>query len=85
MTRKDYQAIAEVINLADFTGLDGDNTRRRLAKEMAEVLAHDNQRFDLDRFMLACGVTDQVARRPKPFCSKKALHLGLPAIDELTA
>ena len=52
MTKKDYIAIARVIediNSRKATGY-------RIAEIFADMLYRDNDRFDRDRFLLACGV-----------------------------
>jgi hypothetical protein len=57
MTRKDYQAIAEVIStLADkYQFDDGRYIVSEIASDLAEVLQNDNPRFDRQRFLDACG------------------------------
>lgn len=57
MTRKDYQAIAEVIStLADkYQFDDGRYIVSEVASDLAEVLQNDNPRFDRQRFLDACG------------------------------
>lgn len=53
MTRKDYQLIAEVVRGSAATP----SFRRPLAMRFATTLAQQNGRFDLQRFMEACGCT----------------------------
>jgi hypothetical protein len=61
MTRKDYRAIAEVLN-AEYLGATENVaaiTVHRVARRLAERLAEDNPRFDRHRFM------DAVVTRPE--------------------
>lgn len=61
MTRKDYVAIAEAIEEGlKVNGLGGGWSEAKgailtVAKEIANVLAADNKRFDRERFLKACG------------------------------
>ena len=48
MTRKHYEKVAEIVKEA--------TTRAKFAKELAEMFAEDNPRFDEARFYIACGV-----------------------------
>lgn len=48
MTRKDYIKIAAIIKAR---GADVD-----LANDFADLLEDDNERFDRERFLTACGV-----------------------------
>lgn len=62
MTRKDYVAIAAAIHnraLAFDVGahIDGEAAVYMVARDLADVLANDNPRFDRARFLKACGVT----------------------------
>lgn len=61
MTRKDYVAIAEVINqhviqadahqdITGFFAISG------IAAGIATVMENDNPRFDRDKFLKACGI-----------------------------
>lgn len=52
MTKKDYVAIAQVLNSA----IIGQASPERVAEKMAEVFKLDNPRFDRARFLAACGV-----------------------------
>jgi|APGre2960657373_1045057.scaffolds.fasta_scaffold343911_2 hypothetical protein len=49
MTRKDYVLIAEALRIAAELGID---PRRKIAA----ALADDNPRFDVARFLEACGL-----------------------------
>lgn len=53
MSRKDYELIARIIDELP-TGDEVD--RLIIAKEFAWALAHENPRFDRERFLKACGV-----------------------------
>ncbi len=57
MTRKDYEKIAEVFRL--FSGTPEEiaihSTVNAMACCMAAQLAEDNPRFDVDKFLKACG------------------------------
>lgn len=64
MTRKNYIAIAEAINVSLFT-IDCDDMPMSeahnlgitvAARNIADVMQADNPRFDRDRFLKACGV-----------------------------
>lgn len=50
MTRKNFMAIAKIINA------HGNDGKARVAEAMASYLRTTNERFDTDRFMRACGV-----------------------------
>lgn len=58
MTRKDYVAIAAAIKPL----MDARHTDRHVvecvAQNIAMALQRDNARFDKDRFLAACGVTN---------------------------
>ncbi len=63
MTRKDYVAIAKVINDAQFINCttEGElqvmkDVRRRITFELAEVFTRENSAFDAKRFQEACGL-----------------------------
>jgi hypothetical protein len=61
MTRKDYEAIAEVIKDArDYWCPDGANLADpcslSIACGIAAVMQTDNPRFDRDKFLTACGI-----------------------------
>lgn len=61
MTKKDYVAIAAVIRDVRTGPIAAKNTAARLvlhrvALEVSAVCAADNDRFDEDRFLQACGV-----------------------------
>ena len=59
MTRKDYQAIAHVINnnRIDFEeGEDGYVVLNLVSHHLAHYMAQDNPNFDRAKFLTACGV-----------------------------
>lgn len=53
MTKKDYIAIAAVVKSQSFTD---PQDKTNLAHALASMLRQDNDRFDRDRFLDACGV-----------------------------
>lgn len=55
MSRKDYEGIAEQFRTELYHGGEP-QTLERLARRIADVLAKDNDRFNYDRFLVACGV-----------------------------
>lgn len=56
LTKKDFKAIAEIVN-NNMVGIDGRiYFHFDLAKELAEFLATKNPKFDRDKFLAACGV-----------------------------
>lgn len=57
MTKKDYQMIADVIH----TETDESERRERgviseITEKLADTFEADNDRFDRDSFLIACGV-----------------------------
>jgi hypothetical protein len=58
MTRKDYQLIADAINLSKWSSGNDIHleTIRTVAQDLATKLAQENPRFDRARFLTACGV-----------------------------
>ena len=59
MTRKHFIAIAQILADAD---LDY-NSRNTVAQDFAEYLSTQNENFDRDKFLTACGVDT-----PLPVC-----------------
>jgi len=59
MTRKDYEAIANVFSKlsdSDIAGTpDGNLMLSKVVEGVADVLKADNERFDRQRFLTACG------------------------------
>jgi len=59
MTKKDYVKIASVIEKSvDCYQIDNEEHRvlSDLAQDLAVVFASDNDKFDQDRFLKACGL-----------------------------
>lgn len=59
MTRKDYVLIAKSIKQTRDMFADGSPSTKAIdiaAMELATVLKSENQRFDRQRFLTACGV-----------------------------
>ena len=63
MTKKDFEAIARcisdgaLINCATASDVEMNSaTRGKIARQLADVCASDNPRFDRARFLKACGV-----------------------------
>jgi hypothetical protein len=59
MTRKDYVLIADTLAnlMSDFNNGGEDSISLSLvAQELADALQADNDRFDRERFLTACGV-----------------------------
>lgn len=57
MTRKDYIAIARALNNAKPEGpLAAFRQHTQDCNAVADALQRDNERFDRDRFLTACGV-----------------------------
>ena len=52
MTRKDYIKIAKILKTTDLEA----HKRASLAVSFASVCKEDNPRFDIERFLNACGV-----------------------------
>ena len=57
MTRKDYEKIAKILKTTDLE----DHQRASLSVSFASVCREDNPRFDVDRFLRACGVKKSCA------------------------
>jgi len=69
MTKKHFKAFADLLEserLLAFTrltaegkgGLPAMNAVEHVAQRMASLLARENPRFDRDKFLTACGLTD---------------------------
>lgn len=63
MTKKDYILIASILKAEREHPASGgqavQNTVKRLAGAFARALRQDNPRFDVDRFLDACGVPEE--------------------------
>jgi hypothetical protein len=72
MTRKDYIAVSEI--LGDYQEvMDGDEYFS-ICLDFAKYMSKDNDRFDMKRFMEACGVSiPETAYPPKSALSHVAL------------
>jgi hypothetical protein len=60
MTKKDYELIAAAINLVGYANVSNEaaqTTLNKLARLLAEQLGNDNPRFNRDKFLQACGIT----------------------------
>ena len=53
MTRKDYVAVAEILNFASDKAHPA--LFSKIVNDFAEMFAKDNERFDVNRFHKACG------------------------------
>jgi hypothetical protein len=61
MSRKDYVAVAEVLNTQAVKAVEGHEVTAffavaDIANGLADLFAADNPRFDRDRFLTAAGV-----------------------------
>jgi hypothetical protein len=54
MTRKHYIAIAKILKSTD--GIHDYACKAAIAKSMADYFESNNQNFDRERFLTACGV-----------------------------
>ena len=52
MTRKDYIKIAKILKTTELE----DRRRNSVAASFASMCMEDNPRFDIERFLKACGV-----------------------------
>lgn len=63
MTKKHYVFIAKVISAylddGDNDQLDGIAGAEKLARMLAEALEKDNSKFNLERFLEACGLSGE--------------------------
>ena len=63
-TRQHYKAIAEIIreqkeHVRVFTGhMMAEAACKDIAAQLADYFAKDNPRFDREKFLNACGITD---------------------------
>ncbi len=54
LTRKDFKAVAEIINSNRGQGVE--YTLDNIASELADYFVTQNPQFDRERFMRACGL-----------------------------
>jgi hypothetical protein len=72
MTRKDYVAVSEI--LSDYREVMEGDEYFSICVDFAKYMARDNDRFDMKRFMEACGIRiPETAYPPKPALSHVAL------------
>jgi len=62
VTKKDYIKIAKILNTTDLQT----HVRASLAVSFASVCREDNSRFDVDRFLKACGCKNTVIIKVQP-------------------
>jgi len=58
MSKKDYELIAKVIRDWNTAIIGMDTVRASIARAFASELVNGNRRFDMPRFLKACGVSD---------------------------
>jgi hypothetical protein len=79
MTRKDYVAVAEI--LSDYQEVIEFDEYYQMVMDFGKMMRLDNERFDLSRFMIACGIDTKALvtkamsslPQPKPASSHVAL------------
>ena len=78
MTRKDYVKVSAI--LADYQDVMDSDDYYELVMDFGKMMRLDNERFDLSRFMIACGIDIQglvthamSTLEPKPASSHVAL------------
>jgi hypothetical protein len=72
MTRKDYVAVSNI--LGDYQEVMDKDEYFHLCADFAKYMAKDNSRFDMKRFMEACGASiPETAYPPKSALSHVAL------------
>ena len=54
MTRKDYVAVSEI--LSNYQDVMDSDDYYEMVMDFGKMMKLDNTRFDLSRFMLACGI-----------------------------
>jgi len=61
MTKKHYEAIAEVINdvIRPYDERAVQNLVYDVTNDLADYFESDNPRFDRDRFLTACGIMEE--------------------------
>ena len=78
MTRKDYVAVSNI--LANYQDVMDSDDYYEMVMDFGKMMKLDNTRFDLSRFMIACGidmkalVTHAMSTLPKPATSHVSLR-----------
>ena len=67
MTKKHYQAIADIVSthlysMDEEIEVEGRLATVELTYKLAKYFKQDNPRFDRERFLGACGITERVER-----------------------
>ena len=55
MTKKDFEAIAEILNNVDYS--NPEHSRLFIVEKLADYFSTVNDKFDRERFLKACGVS----------------------------
>ena len=80
MTRKDYVAVAEI--LSDYQEVIEFDEYYQLVLDFGKMMKLDNERFDLSRFLIACGidtkalVTHAMSTLPQPKPASEHISLA---------
>ena len=80
MTRKDYVAVANI--LSDYQEVIEFDEYYQMVMDFGKMMKLDNERFDLSRFMIACGidtkalVTHAMSTLPQPKPASEHVALG---------
>ena len=80
MTRKDYVAVAAI--LADYQEVMDADEYYQMVIDFGKYMRLDNERFDLSRFMIACGidtkalVTHAMSSLPQPKPASEHISLN---------
>jgi hypothetical protein len=80
MTRKDYVAVANI--LADYQEVIEADEYYQMVIDFGKMMRLDNERFDLSRFMIACGidtkalVTHAMSTLPQPKPASEHISLA---------
>ena len=56
LTRKHFNAIAEIIRMDKGMYSDGEHMRQLIGRELASLCLQENPRFDHARFLTACDI-----------------------------
>jgi len=80
MTRKDYVAVANI--LSDYQEVIEADEYYQMVLDFGKMMKLDNERFDLSRFMIACGidtkalVTHAMSTLPQPKPASEHISLA---------